>query len=146
MSEIVKKFPNSHGNENKIRVIAFLVLVLISVYIFTQWIAIPDLLLLDFGLRGFHFTKYSPLGWVAEGLVKLLGLGVKPIFLAPKRFAAKVGLVFSATIIALQLFGINTIAVSSILAICAALESLAGLCVGCYVFSFLQRFKIFGNA
>ncbi len=142
MSEIIKKYASTHGNESKIRTVAFLVLVLTVVYLFTQWISVPAFLFVDFILRGFNWGKYSPLGFAADGIVDLLKFEVKPIFLAPKKFAAKIGALFTASLVILQLFGLDTLIVGSILAIFAALESLAGFCAGCHVYNFLITIKL----
>lgn len=142
MSEIIKKYGSTHGNENKIRTVAFLVLVLTVVYLSTHWIAIPAFLFVDFILRGYNLGNYSPLGFTADGIVDFLKFEVKPIFLAPKKFAAKIGSLFTFSLISLQLIGLDTLIVGSILAVFAALESLAGFCAGCHVYNFLITLKL----
>ena len=129
-------------NESKIRLIALFVLIFTILYILTKLIYIPIFLVIDFALRAFDLGKYSPLAVVSESLVKTLKLPFKQVYLPPKRFAARIGLLFSITIIVLQLLDINNIAVSGVLAFFAALESLLGFCAGCYVFSYLQKFKL----
>ena len=129
-------------NESKIRLIALFVLILTTTYIFTNLLIIPVFLLADFGLRAFDLGKFSPLALISETLVKALHLPIKPVYLPPKRFAARIGLLFSVAIVALQLFSVPTLPVSGVLAFFAALESLLGFCAGCYVFSFLQQLKV----
>ncbi len=129
-------------NESKIRLIALFVFTTTVLYILTKLIYIPLFLVLDFALRAFDFGKYSPLAILSESLVKTFKLPFKQVYLPPKRFAARIGLLFSVAILLLQLFDINNLAVSIILAFCAALESFLGFCAGCYVFSYLQKFKL----
>ena len=129
-------------NESKIRLIALFVLIFTLLYIPTKLIYIPVFLIVDFSLRAFDFGKYSPLAIVSESLVKTLKLPVKSVYLPPKRFAARIGLLFSITILIFQLLDINNIIVSGVLAFFAALESLLGFCAGCYVFSFLQKLNL----
>lgn len=124
-------------NEHKVRVIAFLVLVAVSLYLLTGYVIIPAILVLDFGLRSFDLGKFSPFAHISEVLVRTLNLGVKPIYYPPKRFAARIGLGFSITILLLQSTGNNTLIISGVLAFFAALESLAGICAGCYVYNWL---------
>ena len=128
-------------NESKVRLIALFVFASTITYIFTNFIAIPTLLVVDFALRSFDLGKFSPFAVMSDWLVKLLKLPVKSVYLPPKRFAARIGLMFSVTILSLQLAGISTIIVGSVLAFFAALESFLSICAGCYVYSFLQQFR-----
>ena len=128
-------------NESKIRLIALFVVVATVTYIFTNFVFIPILLVIDFALRAFDLGKYSPFAIVSDILVKTLKLPIKPVYLPPKRFAARIGLLFSVTILSLQLVGISTLIVSSVLAFFAFLESFLSICAGCYVYSFLQQFS-----
>jgi hypothetical protein len=137
--------PAGQINENKVRTIAFLVLVCVVVYLLTHLAIIPVLLVVDFGLRSFDLGKYSPLGQLSNILVRTLKLRVKPIFYPPKRFAARIGLLFSVTILVLHFSGINTILVSGMLGFFAALESLAGICAGCYVYNLVLRYPFGKN-
>lgn len=127
-------------NEYKVRTIAFLVLILAILaigYLVTGWQLLPILLVIDFGLRAFDAGKYSPLARISDIIVKLFSFPTKPIYFPPKRFAARVGFAFSVTITVLHLLGISAILVAGILTFFAALESLAGICAGCYVYDWL---------
>ncbi len=135
------KVAQATTNESKIRLIALFVFIASITYIFTNFIAIPVLLVIDFALRSFDLGKYSPFAIFSDSLVKTLKLPIKPVYLPPKRFAARIGLLFSITILSLQLVGISTLIVSSVLAFFAALESFLSICAGCYVYSFLQQFN-----
>ena len=92
-------------------------------------------LLIDFALRGF-FSKSSILSSFAQLLVKILKLGVKPVFAAPKRFAARIGAFFSLLIgIFLTIdWSIFSLIVGTLFIICAVLEAFFNLCVGCYIY------------
>jgi hypothetical protein len=127
----------SQINENKVRVIAFLVLLAVIAYLFTFSIIFPVLLILDFGLRSFDLGKYSPFARISDFLIQTFHLGSRPIYYPPKRFAARIGLIFSIAIFILHILNINTVVVSSVLGFFAALESLAGICAGCYVYNWL---------
>ena len=117
--------------------IAFLVLLSVGLYLLTHLSIIAILLAFDFGLRSFDLGKYSPFAQLSEVLVKTLKLGVKPIFYPPKRFAARIGFMFSLCILALHFWGINPMLVAGILVFFAALESFAGICAGCSVYNWL---------
>jgi hypothetical protein len=148
---------------SKIRLTAFFVLLLIIVYILTGIGLIPVLLLLDFTLRGFGLGAYSPLAWFSGRLATALRLPAKPVYMPPKRFAARIGLVFCLAISVLHFAGrgpailhfagrgpdawgetvlsLPALILSSIIALFAALESLAGFCAGCYVYNAYARLR-----
>ena len=135
----MKSAYKSLTNESKVRLIAGFVMLLSVIYILSGYRWIPFFLAVDFSLRAFNFSSFSPLARMSDIIVKTLNLPVKPVYLPPKRFAARIGLVFSITMLLMQLNGIDPFAVASILAIFAALESLVGFCAGCYVYNFLKR-------
>ncbi|MFD1142559.1 DUF4395 domain-containing protein [Larkinella insperata] len=125
-------------NENKVRTTAFFVWALMSTYLLTTVWVIPALLLADFALRAFNFGQWSPLGWLSGRFVKAFRLPVQMIDQGPKRFAAGIGLVFSTTILAFHLLGLNPLLLASIITLFAALEAFAGFCAGCHVYTLLQ--------
>ena len=129
-------------NENKVRTIAFLVLLIGIAYVATLYWVLPLFLAIDFALRAFDYGKFSPLARLSDGIVSMLNFSVRPIDQAPKRFAAGVGMVFTAAILVLYALGINTLVLTSVLLIFAAQESLAGICAGCYVYTFLKRSRL----
>jgi hypothetical protein len=129
------------GNESKIRLTAFFVLVLIIVFIATGIGLIPVFLLLDFTLRGFGLGTYSPLAWISGRIATALRLPAKPVYMPPKRFAARIGFLFCLAIVVAHYTQLSTIILSAIIAIFAALESLAGFCAGCYVYNAYARLR-----
>jgi hypothetical protein len=131
-------------NENRVRVVAFLVLKMAVLCFIFESRSIAGLLLIDFTLRAFNLNKYSPLAIIAGVFVKLLQLENKPVDRAPKRFAAFVGLSFMV-MITLALFTdfiITARVLLGVLMVFAALESLAGFCAGCYLYTYLKRFGL----
>ena len=129
------------GNESKIRLTAFFVLVLIIVYILTGIGLIPVFLLLDFTLRGFGLGAYSPLAWISGRIATAMKLPAKPIYMPPKRFAARIGFLFCLAIVVAHYLDLATLILSIIIALFAALESLAGFCAGCYVYNAYARLR-----
>jgi Domain of unknown function (DUF4395) len=135
--------PAVTASESKIRLTAFFVLVIAIVYLIGGYGIAPLFLLLDFTLRSFGLPRYSPLGYLAGTLATALKLPVKPVFLPPKRFAARVGFVFCLAITILHYANqeIAATILGAVLAIFAALESLAGFCAGCYVYNAWARLR-----
>lgn len=130
-------------NENKARVVAFFVLLLGTAYIFTGYLWIIALLLLDFFLRVYNLGNYSLPGIIADAAIGVFKIKNKPTDRAPKRFAAGVGLAFTVLILVASLLHWYTAGncLALVLVVFAALESLAGFCAGCYVYTILQNFS-----
>ena len=124
-------------NENKARLTAFFVMVLTTVYLVNGFWLIIAFLMADFALRSFNYGKYSPLGLLSDAVIKQLNIKNKPADRAPKRFAATVGLCFTAGILLASLFHQPVIAIclSAVLAFFAFLESFFSFCAGCYVYT-----------
>ena len=133
--------PSITSSESRIRLTAFFVLVLIIVYLFTGIGLIPVFLLLDFTLRGFGLGAYSPLAWISGHIAASLKLPAKPVYMPPKRFAARVGFLFCLAIVVAHYTHLSTLILSTIIALFAALESLAGFCAGCYVYNAYARLR-----
>jgi len=129
-------------NENVIRIVAFMVAVIAIVcVVFSNYWAIV-FLLFDFALRAFTSGKFSLLKFIALKFSNALSLSPKMKDLAPKKFAATLGFGFCLLITALFLTGFYTTALicTAIMIVFALLESLFAICVGCYIYSFLQVF------
>ncbi|MGN7986992.1 DUF4395 domain-containing protein [Pedobacter sp. 22226] len=129
-------------NENVVRIIAFMVAVIaITCIIFSNYWAIV-FLIFDFALRAFTTGKFSVLKFIAIKISDGLELSPKMKDLAPKKFAATLGFVFCLLITATFLLSFYTLALilTAIMTVFALLESLFAICVGCYIYSFLQVF------
>jgi len=105
-------------NENKARLTAASVFVLTVIFIFFQFKLIPLFLMLDFFVRAFKLGQYSPLNKLSDNLVATFSIKNKPVDQAPKRFAAKIGLLFSIAIALTLAIDLKTL--STILAIILA--------------------------
>jgi hypothetical protein len=127
-------------DEIKIRLTAFWVLLLAAGYILLGYPAIPLVLVADFFLRSFNLGRWSPLFRLSAGTAALLHWKGKPVYLPAKRFAARVGLFVS---ILMAVFGLAgspvALGLGVLLALFAALESLAGFCAGCYLYDLIHR-------
>jgi hypothetical protein len=131
-------------NENRIRIIALLVLLTGICFLLTgnNWLII--LLVYDFFVRTFFMPKLSLFGVVAEAFVKLFKVPHKPTDRGPKRFAAGMGFVFVTMMLIAAILGwlVLLAPLAILLCVFACLESFAGVCVGCYIYTGLQKVKI----
>lgn len=125
-------------NENVVRLVAAQVLIFAVATIITGWVFLPAYLILDFFVRAFTGWR-TPFVIVARQIAEGLNLPNKPIFAAPKKFAAGVGFIFSIVITALLLTDqlLAARVVTGVLAVFATLESVFSICAGCYVYSYL---------
>ena len=131
-----------HMDRNAARVSALFPVLLAPASLYTGSFEIMAVLAADFALRAFTSGKLSPVGFLSRQIIRLTG--IKPVMIdrAPRRFAAGVGMIFSAAtavLIFLQ-FGMAAYVVGSILLLCAVLESVFGVCVGCIVYSLLKKY------
>jgi len=130
-------------NENVVRIIAFMVAIIaICCISFANYWAIL-FLTFDFWMRAFTNGKLSLLKFSAIKISKAMNQRPKMTDLAPKKFAATMGFVFCLLITATFIFDFATasIVLTSIMTVFALLESLFSVCIGCYVYTFLQILK-----
>lgn len=127
-------------DENGARVVAGFVLVSTLVALVVpsstaRWIFL--FLAHDFGFRAFSRPRWSVMGRLSSAILAKIGIAPRPVDAGAKRFAARVGLVFSVSLLVLTYFDLPlaTQVVAGALAFCAALESLLGFCVGCQMWT-----------
>ena len=128
-------------NETIARLVALLVVItIIAGYLsFLPWVA--SALAVDFFIRGFTKLSVSPLAVLSKLVAKRLGLPAKLINAGPKIFAARLGFIFSTSIVVLSFSGLVTGAeiVAVALGVCAAMEAFFSFCVGCRIYALFQR-------
>lgn len=127
-----------YKDEAVIRITATEVVVLSFIILFAHWQTGAVILSLDFGIRAFT-TQHSLLSLIAKTVSRFLNTKPKPVFAAPKRFAALIGFICSTTIFALLHFNLFTEAyiIGGILIFFAFLEAAFNICVGCYIYNFI---------
>jgi Domain of unknown function (DUF4395) len=134
-------FPNP-VNEKAARTVAFVVLVISLAGLATSsyWLFVP--LAYGFVARVLAGPRLSPLGWLASSVVAPRLGEPKYVPGPPKRFAQAIGATLTVAG-AIAAFGLGAHvagdALFSLLIVPAALESLAGLCIGCKLFALLMR-------
>ena len=137
-------FPNP-VNEFSARFVAGMVAILTIATILTENQFVAGFLLYGFLARVATGPTLSPMGLLATRvIVPALGNPTKLVAGPPKRFAQTVGLAFSATaFVMLMLDFVLVFQITlAILVVFALLESVAGFCAGCFVFSYLMKWKI----
>ncbi|MCL7987257.1 DUF4395 domain-containing protein [Sphingobacterium sp. lm-10] len=135
---IVKNKSLLYGDATVIRLVAAQVFVIAIVTLFTHSVLLIAFLLVDFAIRAFS-NQPSVLKWLAQKITTRLSVSPKPIFLPPKKFAALLGFIFTAIWLVFLIFGRPDLAlvVGVVLLICAFLEAVFQVCVGCYVYNWV---------
>ena len=126
-------------DENRVRVTALGVILMMGAYFWTGWIIFPALVALDFYIRAFTKLPYSPISWLARYFVERMG--THPIWIdkAPKIFAARIGLLLALIALAAALLGWSLAAyiAGSTLVLFAFLECGLNFCAGCWVYTYV---------
>jgi hypothetical protein len=141
MSFPVPSFPNP-VDETSARLVAGGVVLLATSYVLTGWWPLVAVLAYGFVARVVNGPRFSPLGLlVTRWLRPRLPLAPRPVPGPPKRFAQGMGAALSSLALVLALLGAAPGArgVVALVVVAAALESLAGFCIGCAVFGVLMR-------
>jgi hypothetical protein len=126
-------------DENRVRVTALGVIIMMGTFFVTGNALFPALLFVDFFIRAFTRLPFSPLSWIAHKFVLAMGTNAIMINKAPKVFAARVGLLFTFIITSASLLGFSLLAfiVGSTLVLFAFLECGLNFCTGCWVYTVL---------
>ncbi len=131
-------------DENQVRITAFFVVILISLFLITRlflighfWL-IPAFLVIDFALRAFQSGNVSPLALVSKSILTLFKIPAKPTNRRPKIFAARIGLAFSVAILVASIYGFNGLSLflAGVLLIFALLEYALGFCAACFIYPY----------
>jgi len=141
MSITLPSFPNP-VDEVSARLVAGGALVLAASFVIITWTPLVAVLAYGFVARALAGPRLSPLGLlVTRGVRPRLPLAPRPVAGPPKRFAQGIGALLSTLALVLALGGASAGArvVVALIVAAAALESLAGFCVGCAIFGFLMR-------
>ena len=126
-------------DENRVRVTALGVILMMGAYFWTGMAIFPAFLVLDFYIRAFTRLSYSPVSWLAYLFVKQMGTLPVWIDKAPKMFAARIGLLLTLITTAAALLGWSLTAylAGSTLVVFAFLECGLNFCAGCWVYTYV---------
>lgn len=133
-------------DERAVRFVAWITVVFLLLYLIVGLRWIPLFLLVDFSMRGIFSRKWAPLALLARRVVKRFDFGTKKLInAAPKIFAARLGVLFSALLLLFQLIGFQnslpTYIVGIMFLTAAFLEAAFAFCLGCRIYQLIQRLK-----
>ena len=134
--------------ERKVRAIALEVVIISTFAILFNQPILMLLLSLDFIVRAFITSKYSPLAMISRKfLSNILPFRNKIILMKPKKFAASIGVILS---LAAGIFGLSgqtsiMIYITAVLLTFSFLETFFKFCAGCWMFGILIRMNIISD-
>lgn len=138
MQNLICPTSDQRINENMARVTGFMMATMIALYAFTGKTSFIATIVVDYFVRAFTKSNYSPGSWLASQIVQRLHLSEKKIDKAPKIFAARVGFLFAAATLAMSSINRKTsLVIGLILMGFALLESVFNFCVGCVMYTYM---------
>ena len=139
MKSLVCPISSEVIDSNVSRLTVFLNVILMGFFIFTLHPVLISIVTLDYFIRAFMHVKYSPLRFIAVFIVRLLGLKNKPIDLAPKIFASRLGFLCAgvSAILIFMDYSLASVVVIVLLMALSLMDSVLNFCVGCWVYAYL---------
>jgi len=138
-NQLICPVSSERVDENRVRMTAFGMILLMGVYFVTGNPLFSALAGLDFFVRAFTKLPYSPISWLAYQIVKRMG--TQPVWIdkAPKMFAARIGLLLTLITTAAAMMGWSLTAyiAGSTLVLFAFLECGLNFCAGCWVYTYV---------
>ncbi len=121
------------------RLTVFLNVVLMGFFLYTRNPFFIGIVALDYFIRAAWKIEYSPIRYIAYSIVSALKFQKKPINLAQKVFASRLGVICAVTSLVLQLLGYTTgaIVVASLLMLLSFMDSVLNFCVGCIIYNYI---------
>lgn len=124
------------GNVSRLTV--FLNVILMGFFLYTKSLVFIGIVTIDYLIRAVWKIEYSPLRYIAFLLASALKFQKKPISLAQKIFASRLGVICAFTALVLQLLGYTTgaLIVAAILMLLSFMDSVFNFCVGCIIYQY----------
>ena len=128
-------------NEPTVRVVAGLIAITTAVGIYFQSPVVFLFLAFDFFVRGFDKKEWSLFRYFGTKTVTIIDIKEKLIDAGGKKFASKVGFIFSSllTVSAFLQLPVVVYALGGILVLFATLEAVLAYCVGCKIYNFYTK-------
>ena len=126
-------------DSNVSRLTVFMNVVLMGIFLYTKNPLFIGIVAIDYFIRAALKVEYSPIRFFAFYIISGLNVKKKPINLAPKIFASRLGLICAFVAVILQLMGYTTGALitAGLLMVLSIMDSVFNFCVGCLIYNFL---------
>ena len=139
MSTLICPISVEKINLNVSRLTVGINVILMSMFFYTNNPAFIVIVVVDYFVRAFLPSKYSPVKVVSSLLVKTLGIKGKSIGLAQKVFASRLGWICAMASLIFYSFNMMLGAQISlgILLVLSFADSAFNLCVGCLIYNYI---------
>jgi hypothetical protein len=126
-------------DSNVSRLTVFINVVFMGIFLYTHNPIFISIVAADYFIRAIFKVRYSPIRFLALQTISILSIPRKPINLAQKIFASRLGLICAGVALILQLMGFTTAAlvVAGMLMILSIMDSVFNFCLGCLIYNFL---------
>jgi hypothetical protein len=128
-------------NQNLVRSYALVIFILLMLIIIFKWLWLVYVLLLDFFLRMTFGIRRGLFCLLLARILSMLDVPEKPVNALPKKFAVKVGFVFSMLTVLLHLANANIAftVVLVIFAVAVGLEAFFNFCLACKFYKYFLK-------
>ena len=139
MKNIICPISTEEIDSNVSRLTVFLNVILMALFLGTLNPIFIIVVAIDYFIRAALEAKYSPLWLIAYKGIGILNLKKKPIGLAQKIFASRLGFfcAFSSTVLVLLDYNIASMSITGLLMTLSILDSVFSFCIGCVVYNYL---------
>ncbi|HWB26795.1 MAG TPA: DUF4395 domain-containing protein [Chitinophagaceae bacterium] len=139
MNAIISPVSDELIDSNVSRLTVFLNVVLMALFITTLKTIFIYLVATDYFIRAALKVQYSPLRLVALTAINCLSLQKKPINLAPKIFASRLGFLcaLASSVLIFLGFPVAAAIVAGFLMILSVMDSVFNFCVGCIIYNYI---------
>ena len=129
-------------DKNIIRLNALIIFSLLLLFVLTGSTVILMIVLIDFIIRVFFGLKYSPFCFCIKRLLHLTGIKPHKINAGSKKFAAKIGLIFSLMITVFMLLNmpVATKIIAVIFLIASGMDVFFDFCIACKLYPYYRHF------
>lgn len=139
MNSIICPISSERIDSNVSRLTVFFNVVLMMLFVLTLQPVFALIVAIDCFIRAALDMKYSPFRRLSQVIINRLNLKKKPIDLAQKIFASRLGFLCAIAAAILTLTGYTTasIYVAVFLMILSILDSVFNFCVGCLIYNYV---------
>ena len=139
MKNLVCPISTETIDSNVSRLTVFFNVILMAIFLVTLNPVFIIVVTLDYFIRAAIDVKYSPIRLIALWGIGLLRLKKKPIGLAPKVFASRLGFLVALASAVFIFFNYTIASMVSVglLMVLSIMDSVFNFCVGCRIYSYL---------
>ncbi|PCJ63597.1 MAG: hypothetical protein COA58_15785 [Bacteroidetes bacterium] len=139
MNAIICPISTEKINLNVSRITVFINVILMGLFFYTNNPIFIVLVLADYFIRAFLKAEYSPIRFIAVGIVKALNMKGKTIDLAQKVFASRLGMLCALAALLFFYFDnqIGTYISLGMLMVLSFADSVFNFCVGCLIYNYI---------